>query len=219
MDLPALRQLVRQGEGPTLEFKRKAAHPDKIMREVVAFANTRGGTLLVGVDDNGDIPGVKFPEEEWFVLEKALEKYCHPAIVFQHETIKVADNRWVVKVEVIESAHKPVFFLEAGNPETRKVYVRAEDRSIQASKAMREILKRYHPQKNIRFQYGEKEAKLMHYLDLHSWITLREFVQLAGIKPLVALRTLVILVLANVLEIVPGEKEDRFHLKTLPPES
>ena len=47
-----LRRLVSQGEGQHLEFKRKASYPDKIVRELIAFANSQGGTLLVGVDDD-----------------------------------------------------------------------------------------------------------------------------------------------------------------------
>ncbi|MDZ7649627.1 MAG: ATP-binding protein [Cytophagales bacterium] len=63
-----------------LEFKRKAAYPEKIVRELIAFANTEGGTLLVGVDDDKSIPGVKYPDEEGACMceiHKAL-CYCRP---------------------------------------------------------------------------------------------------------------------------------------------
>jgi predicted HTH transcriptional regulator len=43
MDLKELKTLVKRGEGANLEFKLKASHPEKIVREVVAFANTDGG--------------------------------------------------------------------------------------------------------------------------------------------------------------------------------
>jgi predicted HTH transcriptional regulator len=49
--------LVRKGEGATLEFKLKSNHPEKIVREVVAFANSQGGLLLIGVGDDKSIPG------------------------------------------------------------------------------------------------------------------------------------------------------------------
>jgi predicted HTH transcriptional regulator len=55
-DYKALKALVRQGEGMHLEFKLKAAHPEKIVREIVAFANAQGGLLLVGVGDDKSIP-------------------------------------------------------------------------------------------------------------------------------------------------------------------
>ena len=60
--LTELRKLISKGEGLHLEFKRKALHPDKILRELIAFANSGGGILLVGVDDDKSIPGLKFPE-------------------------------------------------------------------------------------------------------------------------------------------------------------
>ena len=47
MDLATLRRLIADGENQHLELKRKLAHPEKVVREVVAFANASGG-LLVG---------------------------------------------------------------------------------------------------------------------------------------------------------------------------
>src|SRR5687767_10489320 len=74
-----LKKLVAQGEGPFLEFKRKASFPEKIIREMIAFANTRGGTLLLGVGDDGTLPGLKYPEDESHVIHQALKK-CKPPL-------------------------------------------------------------------------------------------------------------------------------------------
>jgi predicted HTH transcriptional regulator len=63
-----LRKLAIQGEGIQLEFKRKATHPEKVVREMIAFANTHGGTVLIGVDDDGSLVGVKYPEDEMIQL-------------------------------------------------------------------------------------------------------------------------------------------------------
>jgi predicted HTH transcriptional regulator len=46
-----LVEILRRPEGKTLEFKRDLASPDGVLRTIVAFANTSGGTLLVGVED------------------------------------------------------------------------------------------------------------------------------------------------------------------------
>ncbi len=78
LDVKALKALVKQGEGMHLEFKLKAAHPEKIVREIVAFANTEGGLLLIGVSDDKSIPGLKFPDEEEYILTRAIAKYCAP---------------------------------------------------------------------------------------------------------------------------------------------
>lgn len=53
-----LQNLISQGEGQTLEFKRSTAEIDKAIQELVSFANTNGGTILIGVSDEGRIIGV-----------------------------------------------------------------------------------------------------------------------------------------------------------------
>lgn len=205
---------MKQGEGGEIEFKRKVAHPEKIVREIVAFANTSGGYLLIGVDDNGTIPGLKFAEEEEFVLNNAIKKYCIPAIKFSTEIINISEKRAVLKYIINESNRKPHYVIEDFNTRKGKAYVRVKDRSIQASKELQEVLKRRQKPRGIKFNFGDKEKILMEYLAVHGSITLNHFQNLAGISRHMASRTLVILVLANVLEISPQEKEDLFYLKS-----
>jgi len=57
MTLQEVKELAAKGEGLQIEFKKKAAFPEKIVREVIALANTQGGTLLIGVDDDGTVSG------------------------------------------------------------------------------------------------------------------------------------------------------------------
>jgi Predicted transcriptional regulator containing an HTH domain and an uncharacterized domain shared with the mammalian protein Schlafen len=47
-----LLELIEEGENIQCEFKRKFSTPEKIAREMIAFANTKGGYLLFGVDDD-----------------------------------------------------------------------------------------------------------------------------------------------------------------------
>ena len=72
MTLFEAQQLIRQGEGDLVEFKRKVEYPERIIKEVVAFANSSGGHLFIGVDDDGTIVGLKDVYEEHFVMEKAI---------------------------------------------------------------------------------------------------------------------------------------------------
>jgi len=62
MTLQEVNKLARDGEGLHVEFKKKVAHPEKIVREIIAMANTEGGYLLIGVDDDGTVSGQKFIE-------------------------------------------------------------------------------------------------------------------------------------------------------------
>lgn len=55
----AIQQLITQGENAQLEFKSADVRPDSVAREIVAFANTLGGTLLIGVEDDGVISGIR----------------------------------------------------------------------------------------------------------------------------------------------------------------
>ena len=88
-----MRKLIEQGEGHHLEFKHKASHPDKIVRELIAFANTGGGTLLVGVDDNRSIPGVRFPEEESLIIQQEIKNHCRPILSPEETIIPVSEKR------------------------------------------------------------------------------------------------------------------------------
>ncbi len=210
MDLQQLKNLVRKGEGNTLEFKLKSTHPEKIVREIVAFANSDGGLLLVGVGDDKSIPGLKFVEEDEYTLVRAIEKYCLPAIPYQIRRVPVTDEREVLVIVVQKSTIGPHFVVQDFVNNTGKVYVRVEDKSVQASKEMRQVLKGVVKQRNIRFQYGEKERVLMQYLSNHPRITVEEFSRAANISRDMASRTLVLLVLANIIRIYPQEVQDYF---------
>ena len=210
MTIRDIEALVIKGESSTLEFKRKVAHPEKIVREIIAFANTHGGCLLVGVDDDGTIPGLKYAEEEAFALETAVRKLCKPPIPMHTEIIPFSEKRAVLTYIIAPSDRKPHVLKGAEKP---VAYVRFKDRSIQASKEMREILRRQRKPRDTRFTFGEKEKLLMEHLDAHGMITLNTFVKIAKIKKYYASKTLIILVLAKVLEIEPREGEDIYRLK------
>ena len=206
--LSELRKLVNQGEGPHLEFKRKASHPEKIIREMIAFANTEGGTLLIGVDDNGTIPGVKYPEEEILVIQQALQKACRPPLLAKETIIPLDENQFVVRLDIPISLRRPHFNILSSD--CKESYVRASDMSIKASREMVEIVRRSKQKKDIRFNYGDPEKQLMEYLELNKTITLDEYRKLAKLNRFRAAKKLVLLVLANVLRIIPSEKGDLY---------
>lgn len=213
MNYQELKALVKTGEGEHLEFKRKVAHPEKIIKEIVAFANTKGGHLLIGVDDNGSIPGLKFAEEEHYTLQQAIEKRCRPRITLTPERIPISEKKSIICYKIDESIRKPHYVIEDLESSWGKAYVRVEDRSVQASKEVREILKRSRKVKDIKFNFGDKEKLLVSYLSDHEHITLKKFQSVAGISKYMASKTLILLTLANVLRIYPDEGEDLYFLK------
>jgi predicted HTH transcriptional regulator len=201
-----LRRLVMEGEGQHLEFKRKASHPEKIVREMIAFANSEGGTLLIGVDDDGALAGVKYPDEELLSVQEALHKHLKQKLIYHDSLIELSENRFVVRLDIPPSEKRPLYFVL--DSKTRESYVRVNDMSIKASVQMNEIIRRKRQSKNIRFYFAEHELALMKYLDERKIITLPEFQKLTGLNQFAASRKLILLVLSNVLKITATEKGD-----------
>jgi predicted HTH transcriptional regulator len=201
-----LQQLVREGESLHLEFKRRASSPDQIVREMIAFANTAGGIVLVGVNDDGAISGVKYPLEESLVIRKALKKYCRPFIFFNETIIPLSENKFVVQYEVPVSRKRPHVFLVSRNQTI--TYIRIRDMSMKASREMSEIVRRGKLGKNTQFTYGDHESVLMKFFAKKDRITLPEFQILTGLAYADAAEKLITLVLANVLRITPTDKGD-----------
>ena len=208
MDLVELRKLVRDGENEKVEFKRKIRHPEKVIREVVAFANSTGGHLLVGVSDDGELPGLKFADEEEYVLSKAIHDLCRPAIDFSVERIDVGQEQIVLHYFIPESTVKPHFAFLNKNHRFGKVFVRVDDRSIQASKELRKWLKGEQKESNRGFRYGEYEKLLLNYLGSHEHITLKEFCEASKLSIQQASDVVIDLALNHVIRIVPRERED-----------
>ena len=210
MELRLLKELVKKGEGEHVEFKLKSNHPEKIVREIVAFANSGGGKLFVGVGDDKSIKGLKDADEDEYTLTRAIDKYIFPKITYKQERIPVSTDRDVLVLTIPRSIDKPHYVVDATG--AKQAYIRVEDKSIQASREMKEIMRRGRGERDIRFNYGEKEEKLMKLLDEKKSITVDVFAAFAGIPRKMASNTLVVMVLARILEVHPHEMLDRFTM-------
>lgn len=97
-----LRQLIANGEHSGVEFKRDDLHSRTLAKELVAFANFDGGQLLLGVDDDGSVSGLKHdPDEteEW-VMNVARDK-IRPSIIPHFQVIRdVEPGRHVAVIRV-----------------------------------------------------------------------------------------------------------------------
>ncbi|PWJ59897.1 putative DNA-binding protein [Dyadobacter jejuensis] len=210
MELRLLKELVKKGEGQNLEFKLKSSHPEKIVREIVAFANSQGGKLMVGVGDDMRIKGLKDIAEDEFILSRAIDKLIQPPLHFRSERVPISPDREVLVLHIPKSDDKPHYVLDEKGE--RKAYVRVADKSIQASREMKEIMRRRRKNNDIRFRYGEKEQKLMQLLDTRPTVTVDLFAAFAGIPRKIASNTLVVMVLARVLDVHPQEMIDHFSV-------
>lgn len=207
MDFNELKRLVKLGEGQTIEFKKKTVYPHKIMKEVVAFANAKGGFLMIGVADNKEITGVKYPDEELYVMKKALASYARPLVKYKLHRIQLPknDELEVLVFEIMESEEKPVYLIEDFENLTGKVFIRSKDQSLQASKEMTKILQRQG--ENVIIKIGNLEKVLLAYLDVKKEVDVQMFALHANIPYRLAAKILVQLTLSNVLRILPQEGE------------
>ena len=108
MTLTEAQQLIAQGEGHRIEFKLKAKHPDRIIREIVAFSNSKGGHLFIGVDDDGSIIGLKDAEEAHYVMEKAMQELCRPQIEYEYQIIPIDGKRAIVHINLSPEKRNPI---------------------------------------------------------------------------------------------------------------
>lgn len=208
MTQEALGRLVALGEGRFVEFKTRVPEPHRIAKEAVAFANSDGGSILIGVEDDGTIKGVKDSTEEVFALTTALESHCDPPISIQIKYVAVTRKRDVIVAKVRSSETKPHYVV---HEDARVAYVRAADQSIEASREAVRVM-RQGIGESVQFEFGDKELMLMRYLDQYGKITVEDFARLAAIKRKQASQTLVILTRAEVLSIHPSEKGDYFMI-------
>ncbi len=209
MELKHIRRLISEGENGFVEFKKKANHPEKIIREVVAFANSSGGHLFIGVADDKKIAGLKYPEEEEFVLSRAIRELCNPQIEFEVETREFKDDKKILHYQIKEGEEKPYFAFLKKEHRYGKAYIRVNDRSIQASKEMRTFLKeRNNYEKPLPFE--ESTGHLFKFLEKNMHITLSQYCEFSGLNKRLASNKLVSLALSGALKIEPREGEDLF---------
>lgn len=86
---------LSRGEGTRIEFKRRLPRDERAARTLCAFANTRGGLLLVGVTDRGRVHGLHHPEEVEKKLAQLAREWIAPALEVQLQTIDVHGPRVV----------------------------------------------------------------------------------------------------------------------------
>jgi predicted HTH transcriptional regulator len=198
MYLVELYKLIEEGEGSSIEFKRKFSSPLKIAKEMVAFANSKGGSILFGVDDDRKIIGVESEKGELELINTAAKFYCEPEIEYTTEIVCIK-NVDVVVISIKESSKKPHRIVSDENSNEKKFYVRYNDKSILASKETVNILKNSNNSKPLKITFGKIEKTLFEFLEENDRITVKGFKKLANISERRASRTLVNLVRAEVI--------------------
>lgn len=84
-----IKGLIKSGEGENLDFKLAINNPKKIAKTLAAFANTSGGVILIGINDQRKIIGVDV-EEEMHIVELANAAFLYPPLELHFEVYEIA---------------------------------------------------------------------------------------------------------------------------------
>jgi len=132
-------EVIKKPESKTLEFKRDLSSPKPILKSLIAFANSAGGRLVIGVTDDKQVIGVDDPFD-------AEERFCNliadsiaPRLVPNVELITI-EGKTVMVVEVFLSGSRP-HWLNAEGPDDG-VYVRLGSSNRKADRALIAELRR-----------------------------------------------------------------------------
>ena len=208
-----LLELIEKGENIHCEFKRKFSSPQKIAKEMMAFANTKGGYILFGVDDDKEIVGVESEKSEAELIKDTAANYCEPPLLYNIDFIDYKGKE-VVIAEIPESDSKPhrlQDYLNKFDINKAVVMIRVKDKSIQASKEMVRILKADSEDLPLKkYSIGSNERKVFEYLTEYEAISVKQLSELVNISERRASRTLVKLVRAKLLAIHTKDNGEEF---------
>jgi len=208
-----LIELIEDGENIQCEFKRKFSTPEKISREMIAFANTKGGYLIFGVDDDKKIVGVESEKETVELVKEATLNYCQPPLEYTIQ-YKEIEGKEIVIISIPESNNKPHRLQDYQSDldiNSAIVTIRVNDKSIQASKEMIRILRAQTNQSALKkYLIGPNEKSVFEFLSRNERISVKELSSLLNISERRASRTLVKMVRANLLMIHTKDNGEEF---------
>ncbi|AEA42200.1 AlbA family DNA-binding domain-containing protein [Fluviicola taffensis] len=175
--MQSVKQLIKEGEHQQQDFKFRIDDSKKIARTLVAFANTDGGRLLIGVKDNGKITGID-PTEEIHMIEAAVDMYSKPKLEFQSRVWQ-EDMKLVLEITIEKNTNRPVFALDEEGK--WKAYVRRKDHTLLANKILLNVWKHERFDQKIPEKIGAEETELLQIIAQNPLITLSKIYRFSSL--------------------------------------
>ena len=193
-----IKEVIRSGESAQVEFKKTLSQLEKVAKTLVAFANSKGGTLIIGVQDDKYVIGFADPEEERYMLEQASKFYCQPEVRIEVSEEEVF-GKMVMVVQIPESETKPHKSLSSNRE--WQLYVRSGDQCLLATPLVAKALAL---EKEGRDEQKAKiltnnEKELFGFLEKKRKITLKDYAKLINVSKRRAYRILIDLTLSGKL--------------------
>jgi len=172
-----ITKLILEGEHQKQDFKYCISDSRKIAKSLVAFANTDGGRLLIGVKDNGNIAGVR-SDEEFYMIDSAAKIFSRPQINFYTHQHQI-DGKIILEIIVESSPNKPHFALDENG--SWLAYYRQQDENKLANRIMIQVWHKQRSKKGILINYSSAEKFLLDYLKENGGISFSAFTRKAHI--------------------------------------
>ncbi len=172
-----ITKLIEEGEHQRLDFKFEIADTHKIARTLVAFANTDGGRLLIGVKDNGALAGIR-SEEEYYMVEGSARMCCNPPVGF---TVKEwnLNKKTILEIIIPKSELRPHFAKQKDG--TWLAYHRVGDQNFIVNRILMRVWKGETGPRGVYLKFTDAERFLLDDLEKNGSTTLSKFMRNAGI--------------------------------------
>lgn len=105
METTDLKQRITQGENTITEFKEN--FDQEVIETAAAFANTHGGTILIGASDNGEIRGITIGKETLRNWSNRIAQATEPRVALEIESVDIKEKS-VLLIRIAESSLKPI---------------------------------------------------------------------------------------------------------------
>ncbi len=155
-----IKELIARGEGYHLEFKEENISNEDLAKILVCFANTDGGKILVGIDNNGNTKGVSDTDKIMLKIDDVAINHCENPISILQETVQI-DDKTIVIVNVPKGVQRP-YRTKSGN-----YYVRSSNRCRQASRE--ELLRIFQASESIYYDELPISRSGMSDLDINQF--------------------------------------------------
>jgi len=209
MNLYELKKIASLGEGQHIEFKKNANHPKQIVKEIVGFANATGGSLFVGINDDGTLSGLKFAEDDAIFLSTVIEENIIPELVIKYEIIPLSKASSILHFRIEEGIEKPYGL--RGSNDTKKVLYRVNDQCIQASRELKNILRGFKNDMGQVIKYTELENAILKIVDNEKQVTKKQLCNRINFSSRKISDCLVRLVVVGILKIIPAIDGDLYE--------
>src|SRR6056297_2660713 len=162
----SLQKSIQNGEGKTIEFKVELPNSNTLAKSIIAFSNTGGGKLIIGVNDQGEIIGLE-PDVNIFELKdkvaSIIYETCYPTVLPDIYTTTI-DDQLLLIIEVYRGNLLPYYLKNKGKSEG--VYIRVGATNRKAS--YENILELERQRMNISFDQEANREVVLDSLDISS---------------------------------------------------